>query len=95
MTADNVFSYTQQAVALATGVADCRRLLLQEQGPLYSACTPHFHFPSCEIRTALCERKHKLYDTGDIDVGGTEAGRNDVTLEWEAFLKRIVRSLQS
>ena len=95
MTAEDVATYIQRAAALAEEVSTCR-LLLRAVYSSYSTCAPveepHI-LSACGIRTTLCDRKKLLYRTGDIDFGGHTAERNDVTVEWEAFFKRIVRSM--
>jgi len=96
MTAQDVTTYVQRAAALAEEVSACRLLMRDVHGS-YSTCAPaedpHI-LSACGVRTALCERKKLLYRTGDVDYGGHSAERNDVTEEWEAFLKRIIRSVQ-
>jgi hypothetical protein len=95
MTSDDADSYVTNAVHLGTEVSQCRKRI-QEVQQVYSTCNPidepHI-LSSCRVRDALCQRKLKLYSTGDLDFGGGEAGRNEVTEEWELFLRRIVRSI--
>jgi hypothetical protein len=96
MTADNTSMYVQRAIALAEEVSACRNLMTAVQAK-YSTCDP-VDEPQvqsvCGVREALCNRKHVLYSTGDIDFGGTQAERNDVTEEWELFFKKIVKTLR-
>lgn len=90
--ADHISSYVKRAYNLATQVSTCRTLFSSLNGS-YSTCSfTNLHInSSCPIRTSICDRKMRLYNTGSIDFGGDRAERNEVTEEWEGFLRRISR----
>ena len=92
MQSSNITNYVQNAINLAQETSACRSVINELHG-VYSICDPIDEmqiFSKCSARNSICEKKMMFYKTGNLDFGGENAERNEVTEEWERLLKRII-----